>query len=348
LPLTPYDPLRILRYVDEVPAMRDARIDLVRPRMLLLYPSMTCNQNCGYCYYTEMHRPKEFMPSEKIADIFDDVIQMGVEGVELCGGGEPMLHPEMHIWLEYGLKLGLKFGILTHGAVTRNDVFDMMGREFSYVRFSLDYANPHRYAETRGVDFRDYERVLQNVQRTIKARDKANSNCRVSIKATIHEQTAADCIALYETGKGLGVDSVQFKRADEVGGGLDDDPDRRGEIENILMMMRQGIQDDQPDVVFNFGRMKLQHRCWLHPVHAFIETDGDVHLCCYYTGRQDTHKIGNVHEKPLSEIWGSPEHVEAMKATDIGECNKYACRFIGYMDTLTRAVDNDEAQLQFM
>jgi len=356
--MNPFNPYRILRYVDDIPALKGddngPRPGDVKPRMLLIYPSMTCNQKCEYCYYIPMHEKAAFMSEKMIAEIMRDSIMMGIEGVELCGGGEPLLHPASVDYLGAGIDSGLKFGVLTHAAVPRkHDLFTLIGEHFSYFRVSMDYGDPEFYATTRGTHVKMFEWAIENIKTALHAREEYNdtygegsSNCLVSIKATVWKQTPEQICELAYLGKRLGVDSIQFKRADQVSGGMEQDRSRHNAISETLENLKR--DPAMPPIMYNFGKTKLTHKCWITPIHAFVETDGDVHLCCYYEGRHDTHKIGNVKEQSLIEIWGSSKHVAAIKNVDTDICNEYACRFIGYMKTLDEAVDDDLLQLQFV
>jgi len=353
--MTPFNPLKILRFVDDVKAMQGDESgpypELVKPRMLLLYPSMTCSQGCKYCYYMNMHEAKAFLYTEKIKEVFDDSRSLGVEGVELCGGGEPLLHPEILDWLEYGDKKNLRFGVLTHGALpNRAELFKWIGIYFSYFRISLDYADPEKYAESRGTSTKAHEWAITNIATVMAARDKAqehglNSDCMISIKATVWKQTPEDIVELCYLGKRMGVDSIQFKRADEVELSIDDDRSRRNGIIEVLEQMKRG-DEEMPPIIYNFGQEKLTCRCWITPIHIFVETDGSVILCCYYTNRKEEHTIGNIHDHRLINIWGSERHKEVLMNTDPDHCNLYTCRFVNRMKILDDAIE--KMQLEFV
>lgn len=345
--ITPYDPLRILTVRDQVPVLKRGQAG--RPSMLLLYPSMTCQQACPYCHDLWRHSPKAFMPTSVIRDVLADAYQIGCRGVELCGGGEPLLHPDLLDWLAYGHDLGVRFGVLTNGAIKNEVLMTLMARQFAYVRVSLDYADRDAYCRERATSSKQYELVCENLRQLIAWRNEGQSECLISLKATVWHQTPQEICDLVQFGRDLGVDSVQFKMCDQVSESLRDDPWRLREIEAVLIReqtYQRAMADIRPRLVWNFGHASLTHRCWITSIHVFVSTDGAVELCCYGHGRHETHTIGNVTQVRLRDLWGSAAHLRAMAQSDPDVCNQFTCRFIDKMAVLDQA--EQDGQLEFV
>src|SRR5664280_1499515 len=51
-----------------------------------------CNHHCGWC--VDPRHGNTIMPSRMAADICAELSLLGVSGLVLKGGGEPMMHPE--------------------------------------------------------------------------------------------------------------------------------------------------------------------------------------------------------------------------------------------------------------
>lgn len=346
---TPYDPLRIVRFADHVPALKSGEIG--QPTMLLWYPSLTCSEHCSWCFYLPEHEPAAFMPVDTAQTMFQDAKLLGVQGVELCGGGEPLQHPQIMELLEDGLMMGLKFGVLTHGAVKNPRLMSLIARRFSYIRCSVDYADADLYAQTRGTSPKMYDLVVSNIQQMLTERQ--DSGIQINIKATVHRQTPEQVADFIRLGIDLGVDSIQFKKCDyTVADGLDAEPDRAMAIEQVLREYQNVAQEVKaqggayPRILWNFGALKLTHRCWITPIHVFVSTNGDVKACCYSQGREEQHTFGNIYQTRLRDLWGSEAHRRVLAMTDPAHCNNFSCRFIGYMQTLEMA--RQDAQLEFV
>ena len=77
------------------------------------------------------------------------------------------------------------------------------------------------------------------------------------------------------------------------------------------------------------------------PIHTLIDPYGDVYICCYYMGRETEHRIGNVFEQPVSEIWGSQEHLNKLRSIDPAKCNVFDCRWHVYNQKMSELLNND-------
>ena len=77
------------------------------------------------------------------------------------------------------------------------------------------------------------------------------------------------------------------------------------------------------------------------PIHTLIDPMGKVFICCYYMNREEEHCIGNVFEKPFSEIWGSMEHLEKLRHLEKEKCNVFDCRWHRYNEKMSDLFSNN-------
>jgi radical SAM protein with 4Fe4S-binding SPASM domain len=101
-------------------------------------------------------------------------------------------------------------------------------------------------------------------------------------------------------------------------------------------------------VTGSLAKLTMHRQCELTPLQVTIDARGDVFLCCYFTHRRENHRIGNVHERPLAEIWASERHRAAIRGILPGECSKFDCRFVRYHDVLDEWVGAHGDGLKFL
>lgn len=87
-------------------------------------PVLTCNLRCPYCYITQERKfqtklPKFKYSAQTIGKAFDQKRWGGPVHINMCGGGETLLPPEMTSIIHEILKQGHYIAIVTNGTVTK-------------------------------------------------------------------------------------------------------------------------------------------------------------------------------------------------------------------------------------
>ena len=79
-----------------------------------------CNLNCSFCPYSQKTHSPSWMSVELFSKIIDD-IKNHVEEIYLHVLGEPLLHPNLNIFLEIAKKAHLCVNITTNGTLIKKN-----------------------------------------------------------------------------------------------------------------------------------------------------------------------------------------------------------------------------------
>ena len=99
-------------------------------------------------------------------------------------------------------------------------------------------------------------------------------------------------------------------------------------------------------IMGNLLPLQATVKCWLSPLHVVVDPNGDLFICCYYRHRIKDHRIGNIFEKNLHDIWYSFEHYSKIRKIKKELCELYDCRFIRYNEIMEGALE--KGQLDFI
>lgn len=346
--LNPYNKYRLLSFYREIMELRDGHIP--PPRMAIVYPSYNCNQNCDYCFYAEERNEYRdvMFDHEQFIHVIDKLTELGVCGVEYCGGGEPFTNPHILKATRHGLARGLKFGALTNGTLLMPDLLELVQNDFSYIRFSVDSFDRERYiAKRRPASDLQFGRMVSNLIHLGTKRSPINGGLKVGVKMLLTPDSMPNMV--YDIDEALKkcaawqVDSLQVKVGQQQG-------EPFNEVFTLSDQLSAYIDGERPKYKFpilaGFERTKIREKCWLCPLQLTVDPFGDVYLCCYYQHRKDSHLLCNIFDDDLLKIWGSPFHRRKVVEIKIDECNTFNCRFHGYHQTANAVVD-DLLQLQF-
>ncbi len=209
---------RIFHFTSELDEIRNGT--LPDPIHAFLDITQYCNQRCWYCYdflapTLGIQRTKpdiQHMPLDKFKRIMELFAKLKIQAIDICGG-EPLSHPSIMQIIEAIINKGFKFGLVTNGTYFREDLWNLIVQNGSWLRFSIDTTNPKLYKDTRKPDSKEFgiEQVKKNIEQAILMREKLmRSDLPIGANAVIDRRhvpylfkTALDC-------KGIGLDYLRF------------------------------------------------------------------------------------------------------------------------------------------
>ncbi len=314
---------KILSFYNEALSLYCGEI-ISSPRMAIIYPVYGCNFNCQGCLCSDFNQEKIYMDYEKFKTLVVQLKRQGVHAIEFCGGGEPLLHPkicEMISWITNSQHLD--FGLMTNGSLLTDELNYLLLTRAKYVRVSL-YLN-------------SYNAVIKKVQKLIAMKKELGSDTAIGVKFLISEETQEKIFELIRQTKDLGVDHISVKAL-------------RGEdipVTDLSAVEKKIKAFGFPNLSCDLSKTSITKPCWLSPIHTLIDPLGDVYICCYYMERKADHCIGNVFEKPFSEIWGSNTHYKKISEISIKKCNVYDCRWHTYNNQMRQLFSTNRMQHEF-
>lgn len=319
------------------------------PRTGIIYPTYVCNQDCLWCEYSaenSNHELNRIMPADKLYELMWALEDLGVRAVEFCGGGEPTLHPALGPLIREMNAKGMSVGLLTNGTKLKGELASALVDCAGYVRVGFDAATKQTFQKVKRPKTPEaqFEAVCRNVKELLRLRDERGTRARISMKAVLDANNymeVEDCVKLAVE---LGVDSVQFKAARLVSSEL-----TPGQSDLVNAKLDQ-YRKEYPEMVIvgSASKLDMTSQCWLTPLQLTVDALGEVYLCCYYLHRKDSHSIGNCFESPVSDLWYSERHWEAVRNIKRHECNKLDCRFVKYNKIMNEVMLDNDAQFEFI
>jgi len=311
---------KIISHYDKAKIIKEGRMP--NPRMALMYPSYACGHSCAGCHYKDWnkdHSKSPFMDFTKFCETVHELELMGIEGIEFCGGGEPTVHPDFKEMVKF-ITLGkkMKFGLFTNAEGIDDETAEILSKEASYVRVSIDD-----------------EAEWDNIDRLVVAKKRNKSKCQIGAKILVNEVNLCDLDQKVRKADIYEVDYIQVKAEKPTKHPL---KDKEG-VMRYLILLEEHL-DNNIKIHGNLYHTELKCDCWLTPIHTMIDVYGDVYLCCYYQFREESHKIGNCFNKSFKEVWHSERHKEAIKNIEPKSCNVFDCRFHHYSKHMKDFMEN--------
>lgn len=230
-----------------------------------------CNLSCQYCRYS--NKSGKFMRYEDFVLYAKRLVEMGVRGIILTGGGEPTINPnfaKITSWLE---RNEIPFGINT------NLVIGPVFANANYIKVSMDTGTDERYKEIRGKDY--MQRVLANLRDTIEYKKRAGNGTRIGVQCVATNKQ--DVISFYNATKGYDVDYIYIRPLETTGAAKTGEADVKEWLSNI--------SDDRLNVSYKFGYIGYQSPwCVANWAVITVDVDGNIPYCCH----RPTETVGNI------------------------------------------------------
>lgn len=338
---------RILTHWPEAKSILERKMPA--PRTAIVYPTYVCNQDCIWCEYNAENTNKDLdrvMSRDHLFKLIEDLRNLGVLGVEFCGGGEPTLHPNLAELVRDMHAKGQSIGLLTNGTKLKGELASALVDCASYVRVGFDGATPETANAVKRPKTPEarFETVCRNIAAMIALRNERNAKVKISIKVVLDQNNVHEIEACVQLAIQLQVDSIQFKAARLVASELTEEQSEQVNV--TLAELRRRYPGMA--VVGGTEKINMTTHCWLTPLQLTVDPMGEVYLCCYYRHRKDRHSIGNCFETPLHDLWYSEQHWEAIDGIQPHECNNLDCRFVKYNQIMDEAMVHNDAQFEFI
>jgi len=163
-----YSNLKFLRYPDRLRAIETQTVSA--PVHVRIKPINHCNHSCWYCAYRADQLQlgdgmdlKDRLPEEKMLELIDDLIDMGVEAVTFSGGGEPLLYKPLPDAIKKLATSGIRVAALSNGSNLKGRVADAMAEHGTWIRISIDAWDDKSYAKSRGIKEGAFTQVMANI-----------------------------------------------------------------------------------------------------------------------------------------------------------------------------------------
>jgi MoaA/NifB/PqqE/SkfB family radical SAM enzyme len=308
--------MKIFHFKDKVDSLPRDVDTILPPLHIRIKPINACNHSCRYCAYRadslqlgKDMRISDSIPRDKMMEITEDIIDMGVKGVTFSGGGEPLFYPHLADVLRRLVDSPVKFATLTNGGLLQGEVAEMFAHSGSWVRVSMDGWDNASYTRYRGVQDGEYDRILANIE----AFKKLGGPCRLGVSYIVDKENVDHIYEAAKRVKDFGGDSIKIGACI-----LENEAARNNEYhEGIWDTAREQIDRVNEELagddfeVFD-AYHKLDERfekkytwCPYLQVLPVIGADSNIYSCQDKAYNLDEGLVGSIKDTSFKDFWMS-------------------------------------------
>ncbi len=309
-----YSSKKIFYFKEKLDSLYSEISEILPPVHVRLKPTNICNHNCYYCAYKSDNLQlgkdmdqRDFIPRDKIIEIIDDFIDMGVKAVTFSGGGEPLTYPYIVDALKRLIAGGIKFACLTNGSKLEGEAAELFAAHATWVRVSMDGYDGESYAKYRNVSDREFGKVIANIKNFIALKGPAS----LGVSFIIGRDNAGHVKDFLRLMRDIGVASVKVSAA-IVGNSVSENNDYH---KPVFQMVKEQIAEAKRELLSdNFEIYDTYHMldelfdkpykwCPMLQIRPVIGADLNVYSCQDKAYNLDEGLLGSIRDKSFKEFW---------------------------------------------
>jgi len=302
-----------------------------------LHPTYKCNSLCIFCDQRKgLYDYNNAMKKEKWLQIIDELYKLGTKKIQISGGGEPMMVPDITISMIRRIKKhGIEGKINTNGTLwKKDDLRTLVDSGWDKIIFSIDgpNANIHDYLRGKKGMFRN---AVKNIKYLSKLKSKLKVNRPlIEINSVITNTNFNKVSDLVKLCKKIGVNSItlepvfitvdyvyklklnkeqskEFNALLKHAKALADSYGIENNFESLILLEKFEKTGDMKELVYsnnvnnkagknNFGNLAC-FEPWYFPK---IGPNGEVGPCCNYPY---IYSSINIRNKKFEDVWFGKE-----------------------------------------
>ncbi len=258
---------------------------------VMLEPTNRCQLRCTTCFSHQDGRAKTDMPLGAFRKLIAQNASR-IKDLSLYNYGEPLLNRSIAAMVHCAKESGIAHvKLATNGMVlTEQKAAALVEARLDHISISLDGASAGTYTRFRING--NFNRVVRNIARLVKVRDRRRSGLIIELQFIIMKHNEHEIAAIEALARKLGVDVLRLK---------------------TVLIKRDAWKALLPREprCSRYAGVQGGATCDKPREELVINADGTVIPCCYVVGK-DVKKfaIGNIKNNTLDEIMRSGRYLE--------------------------------------
>lgn len=311
-----YTKMKIFHFKDKLDSLSPGTDKIDAPLHIRIKPTNRCNHNCSYCAYrvSNLQLGKDMsvrdeIPRDKMMEILDDIIEMGVKAITFSGGGEPFSYKHL---AEAARKLSaspVKFAALTNGSLLDGEAAEIFAHNATWIRVSMDGWDDASYSGYRGVAKGEFGKVLNNLKNFKNKRGK----CYLGVCIIVDKDNAPHIHELAGKLTDAGVNSIKFAPCIVSNSGKENNDYHTKITVRVKKEISRSIRDFKEKGVEIFdsyhGQLESFEKeyrwCPYLQILPVIGADLNIYPCQDKAYNLDEGLIGSIKDKRFKDFWFS-------------------------------------------
>lgn len=336
-----YHPARVAQWQESKDDWEKAK--KVYPIYMEISPVGFCNHRCTFCALDFMEYPDTKLDYEVLKTRLTEMSELGVKSVMFAGEGEPTLYKPLPEILDHCTKVNIDTSLTTNMVPFTERNTENFVRNCKWIKVSINAGNAETYAKIHRTKEADFDRVIENMKRSVKIKKENGYNCTIGAQILMVSDNYHTVVELAERMSEVGIDYLvvkpysqhllsiteRYKDFDYSNYLYLEDELKKYNSEEFKVIFRAGTMKKLSDSTERYDKCNSVPFFW-----GYIMSEGTVYGCSCFLNN-DKFKYGNIHENSFKEIWEGEKRKEGYLFMQ-NELDIQACRVNCRMDEINR------------
>ncbi len=279
------------------------------PLYLELSPVGSCNHRCLFCAYDFIGYPNRKLETVRTLKLLDELAFTGLKSILFAGEGEPLLHPDLALFVQHAKNNGIDVGIFTNGQLLTQEKAEQIIPFLTFLRFSFNAGTREAYSHVHQVKPEVFDTVVAAIQNAAEFKKEHGLKAAIGSQFVVIPENFESLVNAAATLRDAGADYLAIKpfvqQSDRQGYTMSSALDAQ-KLENCLAAAVKLNSDTfrvmaRTTAFTEYGQRHYSH-CFGTSFISVINSAGDVASCLPYWDNPDF-VFGNVYEQSFQEIW---------------------------------------------
>lgn len=314
-----YSKYKIFHYQDKLDSLPRDVTTVKPPIHIRIKPTNACNHNCWYCAYKSPELQlgqdmvgRDFIPKEKMLEIIEDCVEMGVKAVTFSGGGEPLTYRYIREAVESLIRHKINFASLSNGSRLHGEIAELFAEYASWLRISIDGWSDDSYAKYRGVKVGEFSKVMNNIENF----KKLGGKCLLGISLIIDKDNWIHVRNFVGLLKDIGVNTVKVSPCIVSNNGYENDAYHApfyGAAKELIATTKRELEDPGFEVSDFYHKAETDFTkdyswCPMLQMLPVIGADLNIYPCQDKAYNLKDGLLGNIRNQRFKDWWFSDKN----------------------------------------
>jgi len=305
--------------------LNNATITFNEEELKKIYVEITngCNLSCKMCYRNFWQDSIGFMPKKLFQKLIEQLTSFKSLDIFHFGGiGEPLVHPDFLEFIE-SAKKRYQVHISTNGTLLNEKISEkIVNLGIEKIIFSLDSPEEQGFKDIRGIS---QNIIYKNIRKLVQLKKERKLDVpELEIEFVAMKSNIKDLPGIADVAQELGVSKIMVSNLLPMSEEQTREIVYDGTIsyENYVNEFLKKAMGHRMMTIMPEFKVKTERVCdFMEKKSTVVSWDGSVVPCYrflhtyteYIFGRKKLVKkysFGNINEKPIFEIWNSPEYMK--------------------------------------
>lgn len=308
------------RHLQRISGVRDKKV-YIGPEMVELQINNTCNLRCKYCWTHAPGNPAHFekgnhFPWDSFVGIVRDCVELKVDKINICGSGEPTMHPAFRDMMRFMEDQPIFARLITNATFPLEYCSDVIRGDS--VVIDLSAVNRQQYRDLQGKDL--FDRVVANIKQLVYLRDTIKPDFYIEIGYIVNADNVDQTQQMRDFAAELRVNTLTFKKM------------------NVHAYNRGIALPEDTNSEISGEDRRTPPECLHGWFYAIIKSGDIASLCC----RIHQMHLGDFQEWSFKQLWLSRQFMNARILGKYGHLQKryLACQTCPFYEVNLRRMQD--------